>query len=196
MKNQRRIFSLKKILPLNSKHSFASYSFHAYISSILLDDLMYEPNSGSFSNFKILSSNNNFQIFHSSIDHISNQLCNNIEIPVNIQTLNEIPCHVGDVTGVKDSFNYIYSSIKGDGIAEVKIEYIKNSSVWAKSGLMIRESLDVDSKYVFIFATPSVNGLVIQFREGIGEENSIDFINIETPPISLKLERQGNKIIL
>src|SRR5690606_4795083 len=140
--------------------------------------------------------NNNFQIFHSSIDHISNQLCNNIEIPVNIQTLNEIPCHVGDVTGVKDSFNYIYSSIKGDGIAEVKIEYIKNSSVWAKSGLMIRESLDVDSKYVFIFATPSVNGLVIQFREGIGEENSIDFINIETPPISLKLERQGNKIIL
>lgn len=186
---------MKKILPLNSKNVLASYSFHAYISSILLDDKLEETSNGWFSNLKILSSVNNTRILNTTIEPMLKKQ-GNIGTPVSIKNLNEIPCHIGDITGVKDSFNYIYSLIDGDGSAEVKIEYLKNTSVWTKSGLMIRDSLEVDSKYVYIFATPSVNGIVIQKREVDGNENDIDFTNTFSFPIWLKLERQGNKINL
>ncbi len=55
----------------------------------------------------------------------------------------------GNIWGNADSFFYAYTELSGDGVIEAKIDSLLNVDPWAKSGVMIRETLTPGSKHAF-----------------------------------------------
>lgn len=188
---------MRKQLPLNDNHIIKTYSFHAYISSILLDNKLQEPYNVWFSNVR-LSDN----LLHSNWfeKEISIENDNNYSPPEvkSLFNMNQASCREGDISGGigNDDFKYLYSQIERDGSIELEIEHIKNTSVWSKGGLMIRESLHADSRYIYIFCTPSVNGVIIQSRDTKGGSSNFEKICSSYFPLRLKIERSGEDVIL
>ncbi|GAA5497401.1 hypothetical protein Rhal01_03595 [Rubritalea halochordaticola] len=97
-----------------------------------------------------------------------------------------------DVWGAGDSFMFTYQRLDGDGeiIAHLKSqEYIDNA--WTKSGVMIRESLDHDSKHVFALSSSS-NGTRVQYRSATSGSSSD--VNGGNSNKWLRLVRSGDTI--
>ena len=97
-----------------------------------------------------------------------------------------------DIWYSSDSFQYVYKTLSGDGSITVKVESMQNTAPWAKAGIMIRETLDANSRQVITFMSPN-NGIALQGRSstggsttGFAEESGL------TAPYWLRLERVGN----
>jgi regulation of enolase protein 1 (concanavalin A-like superfamily) len=54
-----------------------------------------------------------------------------------------------DIWDAADDFRFAYKTLSGNGSIVMKVESLVNTNVWAKAGLMIRQSLDADSKFVY-----------------------------------------------
>jgi hypothetical protein len=68
------------------------------------------------------------------------------------------------------------------------------TSEWAKTGLMIRETLEGPSRNVFLCATPD-HGLVVQWRSDTGGGSSnADAGSIDSYPLFLRIRRSGDLI--
>ena len=93
-----------------------------------------------------------------------------------------------NITDPSDSFHYVYMQLSGPGSIVVKVESVTETSTSAKAGVMIRETLEPDSKYAMVFSRPDGG---IRFRrrnETAGEStNSVD--NNLAVPHWVKLER-------
>jgi len=72
-----------------------------------------------------------------------------------------------DIWSTADSFNYASESLTGDVTITARVASQQNTSAWAKSGVMIRETTATNASYVFVFVTPS-NGVNMQYRNGTG----------------------------
>ncbi len=72
-----------------------------------------------------------------------------------------------DIYGTSDQFNYCSYSATGDVTITARVASQANTSSWAKSGVMIRETTAANSSYVGIYVTPS-NGIDMQYRNGTG----------------------------
>jgi hypothetical protein len=68
-----------------------------------------------------------------------------------------------DIWNEADQFHCAFKQLTGVGSITARVESIENTNVWAKAGVMIRETLDADSKFVGVFITP-VNGCSFQAR--------------------------------
>ncbi len=92
----------------------------------------------------------------------------------------------------EDSFTYAYIPVQGDCTIQAKLTSESGSDLSAKAGLMIRESLDTNSKNAFL-ALNRNNGLTYQYRTSVGDGTA----NIATAsasfPVYLKLKRTGNE---
>src|SRR5215831_10668991 len=66
-----------------------------------------------------------------------------------------------------DQFNYVYQSSAGDLTITTRLSDQQNTNAWAKSGVMIRETTDPGSAYVFVFLTPG-NRANMQYRASTG----------------------------
>lgn len=53
-----------------------------------------------------------------------------------------------DIWYHSDEFRYVYETLKGDGTITAKVESMPNTDAGARAGLMIRETLDPDSRPV------------------------------------------------
>ena len=65
----------------------------------------------------------------------------------------------GDIWGSSDAFHYAYVPLIGDG--EITARVVDNgtgSNTWAKGGVMIRETLDANSKHLMMIITDSDGG--------------------------------------
>ena len=51
-----------------------------------------------------------------------------------------------DIWDVADQFRFGFKRLTGDGSIVAKVDSIDNTNVWAKAGVMIRESLDAGSQ--------------------------------------------------
>ncbi len=95
-----------------------------------------------------------------------------------------------NISGQSDSFHYVYKQLSGTGSIVVKVESVIETSTSAKAGVMIRETLDPDSKYAMIFSRPDGG---IRFRrrnETAGDStNSVD--SRSAVPHWVKLERDA-----
>jgi len=95
-----------------------------------------------------------------------------------------------NITDPSDSFHYVYMQLSGIGSMVVKVESVTETSTSAKAGVMIRETLEPDSKYAMVFSRPDGG---IRFRrrtETAGEStNSVD--NNLAVPHWVKLERDA-----
>ena len=73
--------------------------------------------------------------------------------------------HAGgvDIWGTSDQFHFVYQPMSGDGEVVVRVQSISNSDAWAKSGVMIRETLAPDSRHAFAFVS-AASGYSFQRR--------------------------------
>jgi hypothetical protein len=68
-----------------------------------------------------------------------------------------------DIWNEADQFHYAFKQLTGVGSITAKVESIENTNIWAKAGVMIRETLDAGSSFIGVFITP-VNGCSFQAR--------------------------------
>jgi hypothetical protein len=105
-----------------------------------------------------------------------------------------------DIWDVADSFQFVYKPLVGDGEIVARAVHIDPTDFWAKGGVMMRESLDANSRDAFTLETPNVGGgfhnePVFQWRTDPGgfTSDSDNHIMTEPPaPIWLRLVRSGN----
>ena len=68
-----------------------------------------------------------------------------------------------DIWYQADEFHFAYKMLTGAGSIVAKVVSLDNTNDWAKAGVMIRESLEPNSKYAFAVISP-VSGAALQYR--------------------------------
>jgi hypothetical protein len=109
------------------------------------------------------------------------------EGPVDTYTMTARSDNIADTS---DSFHYVYKQLSGTGSIVVKVESVTETSSSAKAGIMIRETLEPDSKYAMAFSRPDGG---VRFRRRI--ETAGDTTNSTDSQLSVphwvKLERDA-----
>ena len=70
-----------------------------------------------------------------------------------------------DIGGTADQFNFEYQTRAGDFDVSVRVAGLTPSDVWAKAGLMARETLDAGGRFAASMATPAMNGGFLEWRD-------------------------------
>ena len=103
-----------------------------------------------------------------------------------------------DIWGTADQFRYAYRQLDADGVIVARVESLRDTDVWAKAGIMIRESLDPGSKFAAVYLTGN-NGVRFQAR-AFTSANATSDSPVATPeqiavrePVWLRLERTGDE---
>ena len=60
-----------------------------------------------------------------------------------------------DIWNQADEFHFAYKILTGPGSIVARVESVEQTDVWAKAGVMIRETLDVGSKFAAVYITPT-----------------------------------------
>ncbi|MHC4439770.1 MAG: LamG-like jellyroll fold domain-containing protein, partial [Planctomycetota bacterium] len=90
------------------------------------------------------------------------------EDPVGIYTMTGSGADIWNVDGVEaDEFHFAYKMLTGAGSIIARVDSVENTNGWAKTGVMIRESLNPDSAHAFACVTPE-NGVASQGRPSTG----------------------------
>ena len=96
----------------------------------------------------------------------------------------------GDIWNSSDSFHFAYLPLTGDGVIVARVARQENTSSWAKSGVMMRETLAANSAYVITAITPG-NGVAVQARTAAGTAATGTNVNGPFAPHWVKLVRSG-----
>jgi regulation of enolase protein 1 (concanavalin A-like superfamily) len=102
-----------------------------------------------------------------------------------------------DVWGNADAFHYMYKELSGNGEIIARVAEIgSGTSTWAKAGVMIRETLNADSKHLIMALTGGDGGgIAFQGRpQTAGASISFHGDITASPPYWVKLTRVGNTI--
>ncbi|MGB2866091.1 MAG: LamG domain-containing protein [Sedimentisphaerales bacterium] len=93
-----------------------------------------------------------------------------------------------DIWDQADEFHFGYKMLTGAGSIIARVESVDNTDVWAKAGVMIRESLEPGSKYAFACITPA-SGVSFQYRLDTDIDAASTTEADITAPYWVKLER-------
>ena len=97
-----------------------------------------------------------------------------------------------DIWFQADAFRYVFQTLNDRGTLTARVLNQQDTDIWAKAGVMIRESLNPDSPYAMAFVTPS-SGLAFQQRStAAGLATSVLIVPWHAAPCWLRLEREGN----
>jgi len=107
----------------------------------------------------------------------------------------KISSNSGDVWDTSDNFRFVYKQLTGDGSISAKVVAITDATaVWAKAGVMIRNSLDQNSTYAFMFPTPDGRrAFQNRFTVGGTARSAHSNPGTITFPLWVKVERKGNQ---
>ncbi len=95
-----------------------------------------------------------------------------------------------DITGEADEFHFAYKKLTGAGSIIAKVVSVSNTDPWAKAGVMIRETLDPNSRHALACVTPG-SGVAFEGRiYAAGASFSLAEPGI-TAPHWIKLERSA-----
>lgn len=98
-----------------------------------------------------------------------------------------------DIGGATDQFGFSYQTRTGDFDVKVLLSGVSLSDVWAKAGLMARQTLDPSSQFAAAFATPSMVGCFFESRGIYGSVASMaGSVPANYPFTWLRLKRAGN----
>jgi hypothetical protein len=101
-----------------------------------------------------------------------------------------------DIWGTADEFRYAYKQLSGDGEMTARVTDIgTGSNDWAKAGVMIRETLEPNSKHAMTVVTAgSGGGAAFQWRPNTGDPSSSvhDLSPAVSPPYWVRIVRQGD----
>ena len=96
-----------------------------------------------------------------------------------------------DVWGTADEFRFVYQQLTGDGSIVTKVSSIDNVNSWVKAGVMMRESLNANSRHAFMLVSPG-KGLAFQRRTSTGGSSYNTSGGSGTSPYYVKLTRSGS----
>lgn len=98
-----------------------------------------------------------------------------------------------DIWGTADAFHYAWQSLSGNGEITARIASVENTDVWAKAGVMIRESLTAGSAHASIFVSPG-SGVSFQRRTATSGTSASTTTPGITAPRWVKIARSGNTL--
>jgi len=112
-----------------------------------------------------------------------------VEAPAGTFTMTASGSDIWAVNGVEaDEFHYAYKMLNGAASIIAKVVSVQQTDVWAKAGVMIRESLNPDSSHAMMVITPA-QGASFQRRPGAGATSTnTDSAGI-VAPYWVKIER-------
>jgi hypothetical protein len=99
-----------------------------------------------------------------------------------------------DIWAKSDEFHFAYKELSGAAAIIAKVESVENTDPWAKAGVMIRDTLDADSRYAGVLVTPE-NGVRFQYRKTAGSRTERNFAEGITAPQWVKLERTTGGLV-
>jgi hypothetical protein len=99
-----------------------------------------------------------------------------------------------DIYGASDEFHFAYKELSGAGTIIAKVESVENTDPWAKAGVMIRDTLESDSRNVSLLVTPE-NGVRFQYRNTAGGITDRYFAEGITAPQWVRLERTTGGLV-
>ena len=112
-----------------------------------------------------------------------------VEGPVGTYTMTGSGADIWAVDGVEaDEFHYAFKTLTGAGSIQAQVLSVDNTHVWAKAGVMIRETLNPDSAHAMMVVTPS-SGVAFQRRPDTGGTSVGDTTAGITAPYWVKIER-------
>src|SRR5437762_13226128 len=98
-----------------------------------------------------------------------------------------------DIGGSSDEFHFFYQTCSNDFDVAVRVESLANSDVWAKAGLMARETLDANSDHVSVLASPTLAGCFSETRALAGGVSALlGSFPVNYPQTWLRLQRAGD----
>ncbi len=96
----------------------------------------------------------------------------------------------GDIHGQSDKFQYAYQQATGDCELIVRVASIESTNAGAKAGVMIRETLDTDSRHFSMFLTPAEGARYSQRTNTGGFTGATNQTGL-TAPYWLRIKRAG-----
>jgi hypothetical protein len=93
-----------------------------------------------------------------------------------------------DIWGNSDQFHYAFKTLAGPGSIIAKVVSVGNTDPWAKAGVMIRETLDADSRHAMMIVSAS-SGISFQWRFDTGGVSADTTTGGITAPYWVKIER-------
>ena len=96
-----------------------------------------------------------------------------------------------DIWDTADQFRFVYQTLKGDGEIVARVASLVNTNEWAKSGVMIRETLTPGSRNASMFVTPT-NGWTFQGRAVADADTVSTVVPGGTAPTWVRLVRAGS----
>ncbi|MFZ2147865.1 MAG: LamG-like jellyroll fold domain-containing protein [Sedimentisphaerales bacterium] len=93
-----------------------------------------------------------------------------------------------DIWGNADQFHFAFKQVSGAASIAAKVESVQNTNEFAKTGVMIRDTLEAGSANASLLITPE-NGVRFQFRNTTGGSTDRFFVEGITAPQWVKLER-------
>jgi hypothetical protein len=104
-----------------------------------------------------------------------------------------------DIYGTADQGRFVYKQLSGNGSIIARVDRLDNTNVWAKAGVMIRETLDAGSSWAYSLASIT-HGVHFQARLAAGAGATSDTVLTTLPPSQtsalipmwVKVERIGN----
>lgn len=103
-----------------------------------------------------------------------------------------------DIWGTADEFRFAFKTLNGNGSIVAKVDSLVDREAWTKAGVMIRQSLDVDSAFAAVYATGD-SGVHYQarLRNMLEAVSDTDVSTTEQAalrePVWIKIERVGDQ---
>jgi len=100
-----------------------------------------------------------------------------------------------DIGGTADQCGFLYAMREGDFDLSVRVAGVAPSDVWAKAGIMVRETLDPGGRFVAALATPGMAGCFFEERDpASGKAAALGSLQANHPNTWLRLQRVGGTI--
>ena len=96
-----------------------------------------------------------------------------------------------DIWGTADEFRFVHQTASGDCEMIARVTGVQNTDLWAKAGVMIRETLTAGSTHAFMALT-SGNGLAFQRRTATGGASEHTSGGAATAPRWVRVTRVGS----
>jgi len=115
--------------------------------------------------------------------------------PASVGSFTEVPAGTytmtasgRDIWDDADQFHFAFKTLSGVGSIVARVESISDTDGWAKAGVMIRETLDADSRHAMMVVTPG-SGISFQRRIATSSNSTDDTTGGITTPYWVKIER-------
>jgi len=99
-----------------------------------------------------------------------------------------------DIWDNADQFHFAFKEFTGAGAIIAKVESVQNTHGFAKAGVMIRDTLEANSRNVALLITPE-NGIRFQYRNRTDSNTDRSFVEGITAPYWVRLERSTGGLV-